>query len=130
MGNVKSKAYEWKDRLREGKMLTLVVTLIVIILILTVYSIKKGRDYRQLADNGYNEAFYELIEYVNDTEKMLAKSLISNDEEYIARILTNTAQTAVLAQSYLARIPIEAQDLEHTQKFLDRKSTRLNSSHS
>ena len=47
MGNVKSKAYEWKDRLREGKMLTLVVTLIVIILILTVYSIKKGRDYRQ-----------------------------------------------------------------------------------
>lgn len=119
MGNVKSKAYEWKDRLREGKMLTLVVTLIVIILILTVYSIKKGRDYRQLADNGYNEAFYELIEYVNDTEKMLAKSLISNDEEYIARILTNTAQTAVLAQSYLARIPIEAQDLEHTQKFLN-----------
>ncbi len=119
MGKVKNKAYEWKDRLREGKMLTLVVTLIVIILILTVYAIRKSRDYRQLADNGYNEAFYELIEYVNDTEKMLAKSLISNDEEYIARTLTNTAQTAVLAQSYLARIPIEAQDLERTQKFLN-----------
>lgn len=119
MGKIKSKAYEWKDRLRKGKMLTLVVTLIIIILILTVYVIKKGRDYRQLADNGYNEAFYELIEHVNNTEKLLAKSLISNDEEYTARILTNTAQTAVLAQSYLARIPIEAQDLEHTQKFLN-----------
>lgn len=119
MGKIKNKAYDWKDRLREGKMLTLVVTLVVIILILTVYVIKKGRDYRQLADNGYNEAFYELIEHVNNTEKLLAKSLISNDEEYTARILTNTAQTAVLAQSYLSRIPIEAQHLENTQKFLN-----------
>lgn len=119
MGKIKNKAYEWKDRLREGKMLTLVVTLIVIILVLTVYVLKKEKDYRQLADNEYNEAFYELIEHVNNTEKLLAKSLISNDEEFTARILTNTAQTAVLAQSYLSRIPIEAQDLENTQKFLN-----------
>ena len=31
MGNVKSKDYELKDRLREGKMLTIEVNIIVII---------------------------------------------------------------------------------------------------
>lgn len=119
MGKVKNKVYDWKDRLRDRKMLTLVVTLVAIILTLTVYTLKLSKDFRQLADNSYNEAFYELIEHVNNTEKLLAKSMISNSDEHAARILSHISQTAVLAQSYLARIPIEAQDLENTQKFLN-----------
>ena len=34
MSNIKVKIYDWKDRLKSGKMLTLVVTLVIIIIIL------------------------------------------------------------------------------------------------
>ena len=58
MSKVKNKIYDWKDRLRKGKMLTLVVTLITIIIILGVYALIKARDYRMLAENSYNQAFF------------------------------------------------------------------------
>jgi len=119
MGKVKNKMYDWKDRLRSGKMLTLVVTLIIIIVALVIYVYKKEQDYRRLAENGYNNAFYQLIEYVNNAEKLLAKATISYSSENASKTLTNISKETVLAQSYLARIPIEAQDLEHTQKFLN-----------
>lgn len=122
MGKVKNKLYDWKDRLRKGKMFTLVISLIVIILVLTVFSIKKSKDYRQLAENSYNEAFYELVEYANNTEKLLAKATISNSSAHSAKILTTIWRTATLAQTYLSRIPIETQDLENTQKFLNQVS--------
>lgn len=119
MGKFKNKIYDWKDRLRKGKMFTLVTTLVVIITVLGVYALKKGKDYRQLAENSYNEAFYELIEYMNNTEKLLAKATITGSKEHEAKILTSIWRTSTLAQSYLSRIPIEVQDLENTQKFLN-----------
>lgn len=119
MAILKNKIYDWKDRLRKGKMLTLITSLIVIILVLTVYSLKKGKDYRQMAENSYNEAFYELIEYVNNTEKLLAKATISTDSKHGAKILMSIWRTATLAQSYISRIPIPAEEMENTQKFLN-----------
>ena len=76
MSNIKKKIYDWKDRLKSGKMLTLVVTLVIIIIILGIYAMRKARDYRLIAENDYNNAFYQLVEYVNNTEKLLAKSTI------------------------------------------------------
>lgn len=122
MGKVKNKMYDWKDRLRSGKMLTLVITLIIIIVVLLVYAYKREQDYRRLAENGYNNAFYQLIEYINNAEKLLAKATISYSSENATRTLTNISKETVLAQSYLARLPIETQELENTQKFLNQLS--------
>ena len=119
MGKIKSKVYDFKDRLRDRKMLTLVVTLVSIILLLGVWVYKKQLDYRNLAENGYNNAFYQLVEYVNQTEVLLAKSTISNSAKHGAETLTNVWRDATLAQSYLARLPIGTQELENTQKFLN-----------
>ena len=41
MGKIKNKVYDFKDRLRDRKMLTLVVTLVAIILVLAVWIYKK-----------------------------------------------------------------------------------------
>lgn len=119
MGKVKNKLYDWKDRLRKGKMFTLVTTLVIIIVILGVYALKKSKDYRQLTENSYNEAFYQLIEYMNNTEKLLAKATITGSNKHEAKILTSIWRTSTLAQSYLSRIPIDVQELENTQKFLN-----------
>lgn len=122
MGKVKNKVYDWKDRLRKGKMLTLVVTLVTIIIILTVFSLIKSRDYRLLAENSYNQAFYELTENVNTTEELLKKALISNDALHSSKILTSIWQEASLAQTNISRLPIEVKDLENANKFLTQVS--------
>lgn len=122
MGKVKNKVYDWKDRLRDRKMLTLVITLIIIIVALATYAYRREMDYRRLAENGYNDAFYQLIEYVNNAEKLLAKASISYSSENATKTLNNIGKETVLAQSYLARLPIETQKLENTQKFLNQLS--------
>lgn len=119
MGKIKDKVYDFKDRLRDRKMLTLVVTLITIIIVLAIVIYKKQLDYRNLAENGYNNAFYQLVEYVNQTQVLLAKSTISNSSKHGAETLTNVWRDSTLAQSYLARLPIGTQELENTQKFLN-----------
>ena len=122
MNNLKNKLYDFKDRLRKGKMLTVTITLIIIILIMMVFSLKKAKDYRLLAENSYNEAFYELSEYINNTEKLLAKAEITNDNKHASKILTSIWKTASIAEVYLSRLPIESQNLEQAQKFLNQVS--------
>lgn len=119
MKSIKNKIYDWKDRLRKGKMLTLVVTLVAIIITLTIFSLTLSRKYRELSENSNNQAFYELVEYINNTEKLLAKATISNDSRHGATVLTSAWKSAALAQSYLSRIPIETQKLESANKFLN-----------
>ena len=110
MGKIKNKIYDWKDRLRSGKMLTLVITLIIIILTLAIYSLNLSKKYRQLAENSYNHAFYQLIEYVDNTEKLLAKATISYSSEHATETFSNIDKQSALAQAYLARMPIDTQE--------------------
>lgn len=115
----KNKILDWIERLRDRKMLTVVVSLISIILILTVCIAKKEKDYKQLSENNYNDAFYQLVEYVNNTEKLLAKATISSSDEQGIKNFTNLWNQATLAQNFLARLPLGTQDIENTQKFLN-----------
>lgn len=119
MSRVKDKIYDFKDRLVDRKMLTIVVTSIAIILILGIIIYVKQLEYKRLAENGYNNAFYQLIEHVNRTEVYLAKATISNSPRHGAETLTSIWKDATLAQSYLARLPIGTQELENTEKFLN-----------
>lgn len=119
---LKQKVYDWKDRLKDRHMLTLVIVLIVAIVALGMYTYKKQRDYRQASENSYNLAFYELVDYVNSVEVYLAKSLVSNTPEHGAETLTYVWREANLAQSYLARLPISSSELENTARFLNQVS--------
>ena len=122
MTSLKEKVYDWKDRLRDRHMLTIVVVLISIIVILGLYTYKKQREYRQASENSYNMAFFELVDYVDSVEVYLAKSLVSNSPEHGAETLTYVWREANLAQSYLARLPINTTELENTSKFLNQVS--------
>lgn len=122
MTGLKSKVYDWIERLRDRHMLTLVVTLVAIIVVLGLYTYKKQRDYRQASENAYNMAFFELVDYVDSVEVYLAKALVSNSPEHGAETLTYVWREANLAQSYLARLPISSNELENTARFLNQVS--------
>ena len=117
-----NKLVEWKERLKKGHMLSIICVLLIIVAILGVILYKKQREYRQASENSYNMAFYEVVDYVQNVETYLAKSLISTTPEHGAETLTNLWREANLAQSYLSMLPIESQELENTEKFLNQVS--------
>ena len=117
-----NKLIEWKNRLKKGHMFSVICVLLIIITILIIIIYKKQREYRQASENNYNMAFYELVDYVQNVEAYLAKATISSTPENGAETLTHLWREANLAQSYLSRLPIESQELENTQKFLNQVS--------
>ena len=122
MFSLKEKIYDWKNRLKDRHMLSIVVTLITIITVLGIYTYKRERNFRQMTENDYNMSFYELVSYVENVETYLAKSLISSSPEHGAETLTQVWREANLAQAYLARLPIGANELANTSKFLNQVS--------
>ena len=122
MGKIKNKLIDWKNRLKDRHMLSIIVVLFSIIIILGIFIYKKQMEYRQASENAYNSAFYELVDYVQNVEVYLAKSLISNSPESGADSLTNVWREANLALTYLAQLPISSNELENTSKFLNQVS--------
>lgn len=120
--NLREKMYDWKNRLQDRHMLSVIVVLGAIIIGLGAFVYKKEMDYRQASENSYNMAFFELVDYVQNVETYLAKSLISTTPEHGAETLTHIWREADLAGSYLAQLPIESQELSNTAKFLNQVS--------
>ncbi len=112
----------WIERLKKAHMLSIITIFLVIILCLIAVLINKQEEAKQASENSYNMAFYELVDYVQNVETFLAKSLISSTPEHGAETLTNVWREANLAQAYLSRLPIESQELENTEKFLNQVS--------
>ena len=78
--------------------------------------------YVQVSENDYNQSFYELINYVQNVESYLAKSVISTTPEHGAETLSNVWREANLAQTYLSQLPIKNNELQNTEKFLNQVS--------
>lgn len=120
--SIKNKVYDWKDRLKDRHMLSIVIVFLIIIAIMGIYVYKKQREYRQVSENAYNYAFYELVNYIEEVEVYLAKSLISTTPEHGAETLINVWRDANLASTYLAQLPINVEGLSNAQKFLNQVS--------
>lgn len=112
----------WIDRLKKAHMLSIITIFLVIIICLIAVLINRQRTAKQASENAYNMAFYELVDYVENVETYLAKSLISSTPEHGAETLTNVWREANLAHAYLSQLPIESQELEKTEKFLNQVS--------
>ena len=104
--------------------LWVVITIISLVIITVLgYSLFNQKEvYAITKENEYNMAFYEVVEYVQNLKTYLAKSMISKSAEHGAEILTHVWREANLAQAYLGMLPIESQELENTEKFLNQVS--------
>ena len=120
--NIKEKLIDWKNRLKDRHMLSVIVVMGAVIVGLGIFTYKKQTEFRQASENSYNMAFYELVDYVQNVETYLAKSLISTTPEHGAETLTQLWREADLAQSYLAQIPVGSQEIANTAKFLNQVS--------
>lgn len=113
---------DWVNRLKKAHMLSIIFIALMVIIVLAAVLIKNQKTAKQASENSYNMAFYELVDYVQNVETYLAKSLISSTPEHGAETLTNVWREANLAQAYLSQLPIESQELENTEKFLNQVS--------
>ena len=113
---------DWVSRLKKAHMLSIIFIALMIIILLVAILVKNQKKAKQASENSYNMAFYELVDYVQNVETYLAKSLISSTPEHGAETLTNVWRESNLAQAYLSQLPIESQELEKTEKFLNQVS--------
>lgn len=86
------------------------------------FAYRKNQEYVIASENSYNMAFFQLVDYVENVETYLAKSLISSTPEHGAETLTHVWREADLAQSYLSQLPIQSVQLANTEKFLNQVS--------
>ena len=103
----------------------IIIAIIVFILViggLISVIVNNKNETKTASQNTYNMAFYEVVDYVQNVETYLAKSLISSTPEHGAETLTNVWREANLAQAYLSQLPIESQELANTEKFLNQVS--------
>ena len=84
-----NKLKDWVSRLKKGHMLSVIGVFIIIIAVLITVLVRKEQDSKQASENSYNMAFYSLVDYVENVETYLAKSLISSTPEHGAETLTN-----------------------------------------
>jgi len=109
--------------MRKNKTWTVATILLVIaIAVLGILFINQRNAYATTKENEYNMAFYEVVEYVQNLKTYLAKSMISKTAEHGAEMLTHVWREANMAQAYLGMLPIESQELENTEKFLNQVS--------
>ena len=99
-----------------------IIVLLLIIAVLGITLFSKNEELIRTNENSYNMAFYQLVDEVKDVEAYLAKTQVTTTPEHSAENLTNLWREANMAQSFLAMLPIESQDLENTQKFLNQVS--------
>ena len=109
--------------MRRNKIWTIITILALIMAIMLGYLFLNQKNaYATTKENEYNMAFYEVVEYVQNVKTYLAKARISKSAEHGAEMLTHVWREANLAQAYLGMLPIESQELENTEKYLNQVS--------
>lgn len=109
--------------MQKNKIWTVATVIALIVIAILGYNLlNQKRVYATTKENEYNMAFYEVVEYVQNVKTYLAKSMISKSAEHGAEMLTHVWREANLAQAYLGMLPIESQELENTEKFLNQVS--------
>ena len=105
--NLINKLKDFRERLRDRHMFTIVVSSLLIILALLGYIFKIRNDNKQALENRYNQAFFEMASYVENIDTLLAKSLVSKDPSHGAKTMSEIWRQANLAKANLSDLPIE-----------------------
>lgn len=100
----------------------ILVVLVAILLALAFKTKIENNSVVETLESSYTRAFYDLVEYMDDVETLLAKVQISNSTEYIIKNLNDIWRKADLAQGSLVQIPITHISLEKVLQFLNQLS--------
>ena len=111
---------------KELKKRNIFIIAIVVLSILTVltgyYALTLKEKYTTMVLNNYNESFSNLVNYIDNVENYLAKSMITKSSTHAAETLTEIWRDSNLAMVYLSRIPLKEEGITQTAKFLNQVS--------
>ena len=110
------------NTMRKNYLYGVMILLIIASIILGYFLYKEKQEYAIATQNQYNLALYELVDYVEDVENYLAKSIITSTPEHGAETLTKVWREANLAQVYLSQLPVSSTELSNTANFLNQVS--------
>jgi len=108
--------------MKENYLYGIMILLIIVSIVLGYFLYKQNQKYTIATHNQYNLALYELVDYVQNVENYLAKSMITSTPEHGAENLSKVWREANLAQVYLAQLPVSSTELSSTAKFLNQIS--------
>ena len=120
--NFGNKLKDWKNRLKDRHMFSIVVASFLVILALLGYIIKIRNDNKQALENTYNHAFFELASYIDNINNLLSKAQISKDPSHGAKTMSEIWRQSNLAKTNLSELPIEQDVIAQTSKFLSQTS--------
>lgn len=115
---IREKLLDFKKRLSDRKMYSIVVVVIAVVAIWGFYQYKHASNLRQELDNQYNRAFFDMVGYVNNVDTLLMKSMIASTTTKTASTMQEAWRQANLAQTNLGQLPISQPVLAKTSKFL------------
>ena len=96
-------------------------SLTAIIAVLGIYSIFKYYEVRNLeniVENNYNRAFHELVNYVDDIDVLLEKSMLVSSPAKVSSLSSEIFRQATAAKACLGQLPLSEANIENTEKFL------------
>ncbi len=82
------------------------------------YEYFKAKAYKQSLEDTYNRAFFELTDYVDDIDTLLAKGMLARSAGEMATISQELSVQASAAKSCLSQLPVSEVRLDKTEKFL------------
>lgn len=115
---IRDKLLDWKKRLSDRRMYSIVILTIAIFASISIYQYKAKLNYKNYLENEFNRAFFDLVGYVQNVEVSLAKALVTSTPKQTAKQLTEVWQEANFAQSSLGQLPLSNVEIEKTSKFI------------
>ena len=107
---------------KEKHLCTILIMILVIAVCAIIIAYRNYNEYETMKKNKYNMAFFEVVDYMENVESYLAKSLITKEASASSQNLILVWRESNLAGSFLSQIPVSTEGLSKTQKFLNQTS--------
>ena len=95
-----------------------VTVLVVVLGVFGIYEMYRAKAYKQGLEDTYNRAFFELGNYVDDIDTLLAKGMLATSAGEMTALSQELSVQASAAKACLAQLPQNEAQLEKTEKFL------------
>ena len=86
--------------------------------VLLIYYCTQTRKLKNQVENNYNRAFHELVNYVDDIDTLLQKTMLVSSAEQMSTLSSELFRQSSAAKACLGQLPVSQVQLENTEKFL------------
>lgn len=94
------------------------VAALLVVGVFSVYQARTIDDYENSLNGTYTRAFSELVEYVENVDTMLVKTMVTASPAKTTNFLEETWRYATLAETHLSELPLSQSVVSDLSKFL------------